>query len=72
MQDGWYDETFFHCTVVQYLIIVISHVLTIHMYLSTNIIYLPMYIIITDIDHLLSLVLSTYDLHRYLSIASWT
>jgi hypothetical protein len=34
MQDGWYDETFFHCIVVQYLIMVISCVLTIHMYLA--------------------------------------
>lgn len=60
MQDGWYDETFFHCIVVQYLIMVINYVLTIHMYLTTIIIYLPMYIPITDIIHLLSLVFNTY------------
>lgn len=44
MQDGWYDEIFFHCIVVQYLIMVINFVLTIHMYLTTITIYLPMYI----------------------------
>jgi hypothetical protein len=60
MQDGWYDETFFHCMVVQYLIMVICCVLTIHMYLTIGIIYLCMYIIIIDIIHFLSLVHNTY------------
>ncbi len=60
MQDGWYDETFFHCMVVQYLIMVISCILSIHMYLTTSTIYLPMYITIIDIIYVLSLVLNTY------------
>jgi hypothetical protein len=59
MQDGWYDEIFFHYIVVQYLIMVISCVLTIHMYLAISTIYLPTYIMITDIIQLLSLVFNT-------------